>query len=196
MSESFRTSRSVGGLTPTVVAYLLLGAVLFTCSPVMAGNAPDFKLKDLDGQWFRLDDHVGDKVIYVSFWATWCVPCRREMPHLEALWQELGDDGLLVVGVNTDPASARSKIKPYVQRHRLTYQTVLDPDNNVLDTYNPTRELPYAVLIDRDGNIFKTFSGYRTGDEKIVEEHIRQLLGQAGASAAAEGGEPAGKADA
>jgi peroxiredoxin len=162
----------------------VLGLVLLTCAPAEAGNAPDFKLKDLDGDWFRLDDHVGDKVIYVSFWATWCVPCRREMPHLEALWQELGEDGLLVVGVNTDPASARSKIKPYVKRHRLTYPTVLDPDNNVLDTYNPTRELPYAVLIDHKGNIFKTFSGYRTGDEKIVEEHIRQLLEGQPASAA------------
>ena len=94
----------------------------------------------------------------------------------EAMWQELGDDGLMVVGVNTDPASARSKIKPYVTRQRLTYMTVLDPDNNVLDTYNPTRELPYAVLIDRDGNIFKTFAGYRTGDEKMVEGYVRQLL--------------------
>jgi peroxiredoxin len=164
------------GLTVRLAACVALALALLTCAPAEAGNAPDFKLKDLDGRWFRLDDHVGDKVIYVSFWATWCVPCRREMPHLEALWQELGDDGLLVVGVNTDPASARSKIKPYVRRHRLTYPTVLDPDNNVLDAYNPTRELPYAVLIDRDGNIFKTFSGYRTGDEKMVEEYVRQLL--------------------
>jgi len=179
-----------------VATCLLVGLMLLTCSRAEAGNAPDFKLKDLAGQWFRLDDHVGQKVIYVSFWATWCVPCRREMPHLEALWQELGDDGLLVVGVNTDPASARSKIKPYIQRHRLSYLTVLDPDNNVLDTYNPTRELPYAVLIDHEGNIFKTFSGYRTGDEKIVEEYIRQLLDQPESSADTATEDSAGKADA
>ena len=180
MRESYRMLKSIAAPALKVGAILVLGLVLLTCNLAEAGNAPDFKLKDLDGQWFRLNDHVGQKVIYVSFWATWCVPCRREMPHLESMWQELGDDGLMVVGVNTDPAAAKSKIKPYVKRHRLSYTTVLDPDNNVLDTYNPTRELPYAVLIDQDGNIFKTFAGYRTGDEKIVEEYVRQLLEKQG----------------
>jgi len=171
-------SPSCGRFEITVgLAALLAGVLIMSAPAAIAGNAPDFKLKDVDGKWFRLKDHVGEGVIYVNFWATWCVPCRREMPHLEALWQEYGEDGLLVVGVNTDPAAAASKIKPFVKRHRVTYATVLDPDNNVLDAYNPTRELPFAVLIDQQGNIFKSFPGYRPGDEVYLEEFIAELLG-------------------
>jgi len=157
--------------------------VVLCAAVVRAGNAPDFKLKDLDGNWFRLRDHAGE-VVYVNFWATWCVPCRREMPHIQALWDEYGDQGLVVVGVNTDSAQNKSKIKPYVKRQRVDYLTVLDPDNNVLDAYNPTRDLPYAVLIDQSGNIKKTYQGYRTGDEELLKQDIIALLGSGAGNAA------------
>jgi peroxiredoxin len=141
----------------------------------------DFKLKNIDGNTFRLADHKGE-VVYVSFWATWCVPCRRELPLLETMYTELKDRGLLVVGVNTDPAANKSKIKPFTSQYRFTFPTVLDPDNNVHDTYNPSRELPYGLLIDRAGNLHKTYAGYRTGDEELLREDILKLLGDAPAS--------------
>jgi peroxiredoxin len=144
----------------------------------VAGPPPDFRLQDLDGNWVTLSEQLGEDVVYVTFWATWCVPCRREMPHLEALHQEFGDQGLTIIGVNTDPPGTTSKIKPYIKRYRISYTTVLDPTNNVLDKYNPTRELPYAVLIDPSGNVHQVFPGYRAGDEKILREKIVALLGQ------------------
>jgi len=141
-----------------------------------AGPPPDFRLQDLDGNWFTLSEHLGDGVAYVTFWATWCVPCRREMPYLQALYEELGDEGLTIIGVNTDPPGTTSKIKPFVKRYKISYTTVLDPDNNVLDKYNPTRELPYAVLIDRSGNVHEIFPGYRKGDEMLLREKVEALL--------------------
>ena len=168
-------------------------ALTLCVGAAVAGNAPDFKLKDLDGNWFRLNDHVGE-VVYVNFWATWCVPCRRELPHLQRLWDEYGDKGLMVVGVNTDSAQNKSKIKPYVKRQQVSFLTVLDPDNNVLDAYNPTRELPYAVLIDQQGNIKKTYQGYRTGDEEFLRKDILALLGDTeGPESPAETEDPAGE---
>ena len=183
MSHQLRFMSCGRRLAAVGLAALVAGILVMSTPAAIAGNAPDFKLKDLDGRWFRLNDHVGQGVIYVNFWATWCVPCRREMPHLEELWKEFGDEGLLVVGVNTDPAAAKSKIKPFVKRNRVTFKTVLDPDNNVLDAYNPTRELPFAILIDPQGNIFKTFPGYRTGDEVFLKEFIVELLGKGGGDA-------------
>ena len=172
---------------------LLSLAVILCAGAAVAGNAPDFKLKDLDGNWFRLNDHVGE-VVYVNFWATWCVPCRRELPHLQQLSEEYGDKGLLVVGVNTDSAQNKSKIKPYVKRQQVSFLTVLDPDNNVLDAYNPTRDLPYAVLIDQQGNIKKTYQGYRTGDEEFLKKDILALLGDTeGPESPAETEDPAGE---
>jgi peroxiredoxin len=165
--------RAIVAVAAAVVLSIAAGAV--------AGQQ-DFKLKELDGEWFRLADHQGE-VVYVTFWATWCVPCRRELPLIEKMYTELAEQGFLVVGVNTDPAANKSKIKPFVNRYRLTFPTVLDPDNNVHDTYNPTRELPYGLLIDRDGNLHKTYAGYRTGDEELLREDVLRLIG-----ASAEGG--------
>jgi len=145
---------------------------------VSAGAPPDFRLKDLDGNWFSLSENLDGNVVYISFWATWCVPCRREMPHLEKLHQEFSEQGLTMIGVNTDPPGTTSKIKPYIKRYKISYTTLLDPNNNVLDKYNPTRELPYAVLVDRAGNVVQVFPGYRTGDEEVLEEKIIELLGQ------------------
>lgn len=157
---------------PAIVGLVLLGVA------VGAGaGQQDFKLKDLDGNTFRLADHQGE-VIYVTFWATWCVPCRRELPLLESMYTELKDQGLLVVGVATDPAASKSKIKPFVNQYKFSFPTVLDPDNNVLDTYNPSRELPYGLLIDRAGRLKKTYAGYRTGDEEALREDIMALLGE------------------
>jgi peroxiredoxin len=149
----------------------------------MAGSPPpEFRLQDLDGDWVTLSEEIGEDVVYVTFWATWCVPCRREMPHLQKLYEEFGEDGFKIIGVNTDPPATKSKIKPFVKRYRITYPTVLDPDNIVLDKYNPTRELPYAVLIDRKGDVRQIFPGYRTGDEKLLEEKVIELLGEDGGS--------------
>ena len=172
-----------GRIDPTHLisrSILLLFALvlILSSSNASAGSPPDFRLQDLDGNWFNLSENLNGDVVYVTFWATWCVPCRREMPHLEKLQQEFGDEGLRIIGVNTDPPGTTSKIKPYIRRYKISYTTVLDPNNNVLDKYNPTRELPYAVLIDREGNVEQVFPGYRTGDEKILRQKIIELLGQ------------------
>lgn len=164
------------------IVTLVLGiviVVLALAGSADAGPPPDFRLKDLDGNWVTLSDQTGSDVVYVTFWATWCVPCRREMPYLQALHEDLGDKGLRIISVNTDPPATASKIKPYIKRYNITYTLVLDPDNNVLDKYNPTRELPYAVLIDRSGNVREVFPGYRKGDEVLLREKILALLDDA-----------------
>lgn len=173
---------------------LAAGVCVLVLAVAAGAGQQDFKLKDLDGNTFRLADHKGE-VVYVSFWATWCVPCRRELPLLESMYSELKDRGLLVVGVNTDPAANKSKIKPFASQYRFTFPTVLDPDNNVHDTYNPSRELPYGLLIDRAGNLHKTYAGYRTGDEELLRQDILALLGEAPASSGAGTGGSGAPAD-
>jgi len=167
---------------PKTYPILLLLTVILILSSVnaSAGPPPDFRLQDLDGNWVNLSEQLGDGVVYVTFWATWCVPCRREMPYLQKLHEEFADKGLTIIGVNTDPPGTTSKIKPFVNRYKISYTTVLDPNNNVLDKYNPTRELPYAVLIDRDGNVHEVFPGYRKGDEVRLREKIETLLAVGG----------------
>jgi thiol-disulfide isomerase/thioredoxin len=173
-SDRHRPPRG-GGASRSLVAALVAVLVL-AAGGATAGSPPDFRLKDLDGNWLSLSEHLGEGVVYITFWATWCVPCRREIPHLQALYEEFGDRGLQIISVNTDPPATESKIKPYVKRYGIGYTTVLDPNNNVLDKYNPTRELPYAVLVDRLGNVHQIFPGYRGGDEKVLRQKIIELL--------------------
>ncbi|MEE4273806.1 MAG: TlpA disulfide reductase family protein [Thermoanaerobaculales bacterium] len=165
-----------GTTSITVAAVAATLVIILTSAAAEAGAPPDFRLKDLDGNWVTLSEQLGEDVVYVTFWATWCVPCRREMPYLQAMHEELGDEGLRIIGVNTDPPATTSKIKPYIKRYKISYTTVLDPNNNVLDKYNPTRELPYAVLIDREGNVHEVFPGYRKGDEALLKEKVLALL--------------------
>lgn len=162
------------------ISWPILLVVILSAGTASAGAPPDFRLQDLDGNWFTLSENLGDDVVYVTFWATWCVPCRREMPYLQKLHEDFADKGLTIIGVNTDPPGTTSKIRPFVNRYKITYQTVLDPNNNVLDKYNPTRELPYAVLIDRSGNVHEVFPGYRKGDEVLLREKIETLLAAGG----------------
>lgn len=161
--------------------------LLMAAGSVPAAAPPDFKLKDLGGDWFRLGDHLGKEVIYISFWATWCAPCRRELPELQKMFDELGAQGLLVVAVNTDPSSAHSQVRSWVKQRKFSYPFVLDPDNNVLDKYNPSRNLPFGMLVDRQGNIVETYAGYRAGEEAMLRDKVATLLaasdGEASASA-------------
>ena len=164
-------------------------AVVLVAGDAGAGPPPDFRLQDLDGNWLTLSEELDANVVYLTFWATWCVPCRREMPHLQELYEELADRGFLIIGVNTDPPGTTSKIKPYVKRYDISYPTVLDPDNNVLDKYNPTRELPYGVLVGRSGDVRQIFPGYRAGDERLLRDKVLELLagGPDGSAEAADG---------
>jgi len=171
-------SRSTRAIAAGVV--LMLAA-----TAVPAAAPPDFKLKDLGGNWFRLDDHLGKEVIYITFWATWCAPCRRELPELQKMFDELKGQGLLVVAVNTDPASAHSQVRSWVKQRKFSYPFVLDPDNNVLDKYNPSRNLPFGVLIDRQGNIVETYAGYRAGEEAMLRDTVAAMLASAGDGAPA-----------
>ena len=168
------------GLRSTIgarfLAFALMAAVLWCAAPAESAEPPTFRLKDLGGEWFNLNDHLSEDVMYISFWATYCSPCRRELPHLQKMYEELGDQGFLVVSINTDPPSSKSKLKPFVKRHKFSFPVVLDPDNNVHEKYNPTRELPFAVLVDRSGNIVKTYAGYRSGDEVFLKQEVEKLL--------------------
>jgi peroxiredoxin len=169
-----------------------LVACLLVAGGALAAAPPDFKLKDLSGGSFRLSDHLGKEVVYISFWATWCVPCRRELPELQKMYDELASKGFLVVAVNTDPPANESQVKPWVRQHKFTFPFVLDPDNNTLDKYNPSRALPYGVLVDRQGNIHTTYPGYKTGGEALLRQEVEKLLAQgAAAPSSPEGTAPA-----
>ncbi|SHK05647.1 TlpA disulfide reductase family protein [Rhodothermus profundi] len=112
--------------------------------------APDFEAPRLDGSAFRLSDYRGS-VIVLNFWATWCPPCRTEIPDLVALQQELGDQGLLVVGISLDEGGAEV-VAPFARDFKINYPIVLD-NGTIAEAYGGIFALPTTVIIDREGRM-------------------------------------------
>jgi peroxiredoxin len=112
--------------------------------------APDFTLDDLHRQTRSLSDYRGS-VILLNFWATWCPPCRIELPTLQAVYEKLGDQGLVVLGLNWTQVDTAQQIEPYIQSLGVTFPVLLDPDGLVADSIYPLQGLPTSVIIDRTG---------------------------------------------
>lgn len=134
--------------------------------------APDFALRTLDGPNLRLKEQRG-RVVMVNFWATWCGPCRVEMPHLVRLYEKYRASGFQLLGVNIDedPRQAAN----LAQKLGLTFPILLDTDKRVSRLYDLST-MPSTVLIDRDGKVRYVHRGYRDGYEAMYEQQIRALL--------------------
>lgn len=134
--------------------------------------APDFTLRDSQGSPIRLRDLRG-KVVFLNFWATWCPPCRLEMPAMEALHNESGSQGLVILAVNF--REGPEEIKTFYKQHQLTLTTLLDEDGKVFDLYKAW-SLPTTYLINKSGEIVGKVIGYRDWHSEQARAFFRQLL--------------------
>lgn len=142
-----------------------------------AGKKPvAFELKTVDGEAYRLEDDLGKSVIILDFWATWCKPCLRELPHINKIYEQYKDQNLKVYAISIDTPASKSQIKPTISRYNFTFPILLDPDNTVIRNYSPARNVPYLVVIGASGEIVREFSGYKPGDENIVESIVKEEL--------------------
>jgi thiol-disulfide isomerase/thioredoxin len=133
-------------------------------------TAPDFTLRDLDGNVWSLHDHRG-KFVLLDFWAIWCGPCRAELPHLEEIEREYRNRGLEVVTIDAaDPPETAAR---YVHSNRFTFTTLLDPNLTASRLYE-ARYIPTLVLIDPEGNTVLYGVGYHPSSV------LRSGLAQAG----------------
>ena len=131
-------------------------------------RAPDFALEDLSGKRWSLKDFRG-KVVFLNFWATWCIPCRDEMPLMEKIHREFKDQGLEVVAVNF--REDRQAVKKFVEELGVTFKVLLDPGGNVSNEYGAW-SLPLSYFINRKGE----FIGKVMGDRKWHSQEAKAFF--------------------
>jgi len=130
---------------------------------VDAEPVPDLTLKTMEGASIDLTDQE-DRVLLVNFWATWCAPCREEIPDLNALQADLEDDGLRIIGVALD-RQGREAVEPFAEKLSIEYPIVIDADGTAESEFGPIPGLPTTVIVGPDGEITKRVVGIFPVDE-------------------------------
>jgi cytochrome c biogenesis protein CcmG/thiol:disulfide interchange protein DsbE len=146
---------------------------LILIRPKRPTAATDFTVPQLTSQQLRLSDFKG-RVVFLNFWATWCVPCREEMPSMERLYQRYGDRGLTILAVSVDTGRPAT-VAAFTKMLRLTYPIGLDPKMEVAEQYR-VRGLPSSFLIDRQGNVAAIAIGPRDWDSPPARAVVEALL--------------------
>lgn len=136
--------------------------------------APVLELEDMDGRVYRLADYRG-QVVIVNFWATWCPPCRREMPSMERAWEQVRDEGIMMLAVNVgeDPDT----VFTFTADYPVSFPLLLDQDATVTESW-PLRGLPTTYVIDPRGRVVYRAIGGREWDDPALLERIRALASE------------------
>jgi peroxiredoxin len=163
-----------GGVAAVALAALL---VLFGLRGRAPSLAPDFVVPDLSGQAVRLSALRG-KVVVVNLWATWCPPCREEMPSMERLYQRLRDRDFQLLAISEDEDGQRV-VEPFVKEMKLSFPVLVDPDHQVGDRYG-VWGYPETFVLDRSGRIVERVIGPR---DWASPESVAALEGLLGAGA-------------
>jgi len=169
-----RTQRSPY-LVPGAAIIAAVMFVAFAGPAVRAAEpapAPDFTLPAMDGSELRLSELKG-QVVMVNFWATWCGPCRQEMPLLQQLQAKYEPLGFTLVGINVEPDSAGALT--WLQKAPVTFPILFDRQNEVAERFG-VQGMPSSVFIDRAGKVRHVHRGYQPGDESKYADMVRSLV--------------------
>jgi len=156
---------------------LVSAAVALTQLPAavadtVTGPAPNFTLKDATGSNLRLSELRGN-VVLINFWASWCGPCRQEMPLLDELYTQYKPLGFTILGVNVEEDSAQAK--DLLKKIPVSFPVLFDNENKVSKLYKVVA-MPSTVIVDRDGNMRYVHLGYQPGYEQRYQDQVRELV--------------------
>ncbi|MBK9108905.1 MAG: TlpA family protein disulfide reductase [Saprospiraceae bacterium] len=159
------------------VNLLLPVLFLFLSSFASLGKVfPTAQLKTLDGKNIQLNESFAkNKLTVVSFWATWCSPCKKELDALKDLYSEWKPMGIELVAITVDDAQALNKVKPMVAQKSWKYTILSDQNKEMMRALN-FQSIPQTFVVDAKGNILYTHAGYTPGDEYELDKKLRSLL--------------------
>ncbi len=138
-------------------------------------NLPQVNLKDMKNKTHSLSKLVKDQITLINFWATYCVPCRKEMKHLNRINKAYADQNVQVIGISIDDSRTVGRVKSMVKSQKLAYTILLDTEQKLYKNFNTTA-MPFSILVDTNGKILWEHTGYLPGDEAQMEVEIKKAL--------------------
>jgi cytochrome c biogenesis protein CcmG/thiol:disulfide interchange protein DsbE len=137
---------------------------------------PSITLLDMNGKKVNVADYgKSGKITILSFWATWCIPCKKELANMAELQEDWAKKyNTQIVAVSIDDSRNTTKVKPYVDGQRWEYEVLLDVNQDLKRNLN-IPSVPFTILVDSEGKIVYTHSGYTEGDEYVLEEQIQKI---------------------
>jgi len=166
------SARTVKGIFKGIALAAVFASAAFSASST--GPAPAFSLSGRGGKNIDLSQFKG-QVVMINFWATWCKPCRDEMPLLEDIYKKYKPMGFTMLGVNVEPASGDPEAWLSKLPKPVTFPIAFDVDSKVSKLYK-VETMPSTVLVDRKGNVRVLHRGYKAGDENFYLTQIRTML--------------------
>jgi peroxiredoxin len=160
--------------------FALIASILFSTQSVLAKIAPSFTGDLLSGGRTSLAKHLkeakdNNKMILLSFWASWCSPCMQELKEITQKMKEDKTLPLQVLTVNVDTSETASDVKPTLKLYQFDVPVITDPKHDIFGKYQPAKSLPFSVLISPTGEIKETFSGYNEEMFNKIKQHTAQL---------------------
>jgi len=177
---------------PRIFFVAVLGLLLGSATPGLAlDNVPDWTLEDISGQKVSFHEELAQGPVVISFWATWCKPCLKEMPHLERLAAQYAGQAT-ILAVSTDAPKSVAKVAPYINSKGYeNIKVLLDPGADLQNLLQVGSIVPFLIIFDSEGRELYRHMGYKDGDEIELEHQIAAAVEAAAAGAVVETGKPA-----
>lgn len=136
-----------------------------------------FTAEDLDGNTIQLGSLLEKGPVMLNFFRSWCPSCKEGQKKLQLIYETYKNKGFSYLGINIDNQKTVSKVKSYVSAMGFTFPVILDTDKKIFEMYGGSEDaVPYYLIIGKDKNILHTHLGYKTGDEKMIEQEIKEAL--------------------
>ncbi len=160
-----------------IITLLAAFSITFLYAQEQKQTLPDLNLKDVNGKVVNVKDYAKKgKIVIISFWATWCTPCKKELNNINELYDEWKTKyDVIVVAVSIDNARNVMKVKPYIDGQAWPFDVLLDVNSDMMRAMNVVNP-PHTFLLDKAGNIVYSHTGYLEGDEFALEEKIKAIV--------------------
>lgn len=160
-----------------ITTFIFIFAIAFVSNAQSKGQQlPGIEIKDLSGNSVDISEYSeNNKLTIISFWATWCVPCKKELNNISELYEEWVEDyDVELVAISIDDSRNMAKVKTYINGQGWDFEVLLDANSDLKRALN-FQTVPFTLLVDQDGNIVYRHTGYVEGDEYILEEELAKF---------------------